>query len=134
MASENDVQLLENLQLRYTLILQTVNAANQILSTIEKLPCISLPNSITGENVIPIDDGAADQPLNIITGVTDFVLLHSDREITFKLNSVVSAPIFLRTGGVALLDSKNISDVLISNVSGERATVLFVQAKSQALA
>ena len=126
--------LLTNLRLTYQLILQTINGENKILSTIEKIPSIDLPNSITGQAVHFIQDGAIDEPLPIIEGFTDFVLIFAeDQEVSVKLNSPASVPIFIRVGGCFMADSKNITDVLITNASGKDARVLFVQARNQAV-
>ena len=126
--------LLTSLRLTYQLILQTINGDNKILSTIEKIPSIDLPNSINGSAVHFIQDGAMDEPLPIIEGFTDFVLVYSeDQEISVKLNSSAAPPTPIRVGGCFMADSKNITDVLITNLSGKSARVLFVQARSQAV-
>ena len=125
---------LKNVRLTYQLLLQVINGSNEIISTIEKIPSIDLPNSIFGIDSHFIQDGAMDEPLPISEGFTDFVLLYAeDQEVSVKLNSPASVPVFIRVGGCFLADSKNITDVLITNVSGKPATILFVQARHQAV-
>ncbi len=119
-----------NLELAYQLILQRVNAAGQILSTIPNDVSITLPNGVSGEQVYNVPAGAIDYELNIAQGdFTDFVVLWSNEAITYKLDSTSGSPLRLRAGGMHMLDSVEIQGVFVSNPTVRNAQVLFFQSR-----
>jgi len=129
--------ILDNQSIIYNLLIQKKDGDNNILMTIPKIPEVNIPDSIVGNTTHSVPDGSLDLPLPILdAGGVDFIVLFSTQEISFKVNSPASQPIFVRAGGCALLDSKDILSVLITNAStvATPAKVMFIQAKSQALA
>ena len=132
------MSFLSGLNIAYQLILQKTNVNNDILSTTPVQVQVPLPNGIIGDNTVLVPNGAVDQVAALITAglssgqqFVDYVFLYSDTEVSFKLQGPGSTPITLRAGGVALLDSKNITSMLLSNASGLDATVEFLQARTQ---
>ena len=119
-----------NLELSYQLILQRVNAAGQILSTLPNDVEITLPNGVSGEQVYNVPAGAVDYELSIAQGdFTDFVVIWSDKAITYKLDSTAGSPIRMRAGGMHMLDSEEIQGVFVSNPTVTNAQVLFFQSR-----
>ncbi len=124
-----------NTSLAYQLILQKIDGQNRILQTIPNDVTISLPNGVGGELVYNIPAGAVDSPLALAGGaaleapVTDFVILWSDKAITYKVDNIAASPLRLRAGGMHMLDSSNIQGIFVSNPTAQNAQVLFFQAR-----
>lgn len=131
--------LVSGLRLLYSVITQTVNVENLVLGTTPaENMAVPLPDGVVGTGFNSVPAGAVDMPFCLLTEnqpvgqqFVDFVLLLTDQEISFKTQGPSSTPIPVRAGGMALLDSKNISSVLVSNGGSSPARVLFVQARWQ---
>jgi hypothetical protein len=134
------MSILSGLNLKYQVIAQQINVHNEILRTISQEICVPLPNGIVGDGAYTVVNGAVDQVIPLMTSnqvmdqqFIDYLLILSDQAISFKTQGVGSTPNPVRAGGMALLDSANITSILISNGSGVNASVLVLQARSQVI-
>ena len=127
------MSILSGLSLAYSVIIQKINAQNDILSTTPATNVsVPLPQGLAGEVPAFILDGAVDVVLPMIDPTNiDFLVLITDQEISVKLQGAGSTPIIIRAGGMLMLDSKNITSILVSNGSGFDSRVYCQQAKTQ---
>ena len=127
---------LSGLKISYSLTVQEVDSDLNILSTTVIDPSISLASSITSNSKFNVPTGTIDKevPLTDLFGepepTIDFLLIRASGAITFKLESTSAAPLSIRSGGVVLLDSANITALYISNASGAAVVVQVIQGVS----
>lgn len=125
------MSILSGLKLLYSVVLQQINVDNQILSTTPLQLTVPLPTGTLGGGSVLVPNGAVDQVLPLQGAYYDFGLVFSDQEVSIKVQGVGSTPIPIRGTGVALLDSKNLTSLLVSNSSGYDARVQYTTAVSQ---
>lgn len=121
-------------QINYELTLQRIDDENNILTDADIMASLPLPSDIASDTEPLIQPGQIDQPIPLISGYVDFILIIPPKTVTMtvKFNDTGGTPFTLRPKGMGvLLDAQNITGIFVSNPSDIAAGPRVIQAVRQ---